>query len=221
MLMLLVEDEYEYQKGIVDEAQDDYLVDRAYNGVDGAYMSQVDDYDLIVVDGSLPDIDGLEVCRKVRSQGVNSPILFMSDKDELEYKLESLEKGANAYITKPIDYKEFFAKAGALVRRRNNYMAGAEVELGRIKVDLKCKRVVVDDEVIPLRRREYDVLEYLVLNRGRAVTREEFLEHIWENGLSVYSNCVEVTIHNLRLKLERPFGLSLVETVRGFGYRIK
>lgn len=221
MRILLIEDDITHMDELKTEVEKQYVVDVAYNGVEGTYLSQVNDYDAIVVDSSLPDMDGLEVCKKTRSAKVDSPILFLADGGRKKYKLDSLDAGADAFLSKPVDKKEFKAKLRALLRRRDTKFVSNLVKVGVLEINFKNRVVRANGKKLDLRRREYDILEYLVVNQGRVVSKEEILEHVWHGGLNVFSNTVEVHIKNLRDKLEKPFGEKLIHTVRGFGYKVK
>lgn len=221
MRILLIEDEEKYLKELVPEVEKEYVVDVAYSGENGTFLSEVNEYDAIIVDSTLPDMSGLQVCKTSRSLSISAPILYLGDKSLCdEEKLESLRSGADAYVSKPINYEELKVKLGVLLRRRGDKYFHSVVCLGKLKIDMNARSIFVDGKRVDLRRMEYDVLEYLVLNIGRVVSKEELLEHVWKKGLYVFSNTVEVHIRNLRERLEKPYGLEIIKTVRGFGYRI-
>ena len=220
MRILLIEDGDEYAENLISDMSDRYIIDVAYSGVEGTYLSQVNDYDAILVDSTLPDMDGVDVCREARSADVNAPILFVTDNDNLDYMLSSLDSGADAYISKPINSLELNSKLRALIRRTSNLIAKDRIELGGVCVNLKARQVEVYSEPIPLRRKEYDLLEYLAMHKDRAVSKEELLEHIWDEGINIFSNTVEVHIKHLRDKIEKPLGSRVIHTVRGFGYKL-
>ena len=216
----MIEDNLDSVKDALAEAEKSYIVDVAYNGVEGTYLSQVNDYDAIVVDYVLPDMDGIEVCRVTRSANVETPILFLSSKEDKNVKISSLDAGADSFVVKPLDPSEFLAELRALIRRKTNGISDGCIKYGKIFLDAKNREVRIDDKPVSLRRKEYDILEYLVFNKGKVVSKEELLEHVWRDGVYILSNTVEVHVKSLRDKLERYAGSRMIKTVPGFGYRL-
>lgn len=220
MRILLVEDDKDMLDDVLTEVEKDYVVDVAYSGVEGTYLSQINDYDVMVVDAALPDMDGVEICRLTRSANIRTPIILLHDSCEISSKVMSLDAGADVNLQKPINILEIKAQVRALTRRNNSISGGCVLKIGKLEVDCRQKQVLVKGKVIHLRRKEFDLLEYLVINRKRVVSKEEILEHVWEKGIYVFSNTVEVHIKSLRDKFEKLVGKKIIRTIRGFGYRI-
>ncbi|MFZ2663848.1 MAG: response regulator transcription factor [Patescibacteria group bacterium] len=220
MRLLLIEDDKNLLKDVIDEAEKNYIVDVVSSGSDGAYLSQVNDYDVMVVDSNLPDIDGVEVCKMTRDADVNTPILLLSEDSESSHRVKSLDAGADVTFPKPVNVDEFMAQLRALSRRNGMLSHSSVIKVGKVEVDFKKKQAYVNKKPILLRRKEFDLLEYLLLNKGRVVSKEEILEHVWDQGIYVFSNTVEVHIKSLRGRLSRFAGKKFIKTVRGFGYKI-
>ncbi len=222
MRILLVQDDLDYLSDHIAEIEKEYIVDVAYTASDGCYMSEVNDYDVIVVDGCLPNDEGTNLCKNIRDANISSPILYLADQENSNKRVDYFHNGANACIKKSTTTKELSAQIKALARLRHKYSGSNSIKLseGNLSVDLNLQTVMHYDKEIPLRRKEFGILEYLLLNKGRVVSKEELLDHIWEDGILVKSNSLEVHVRNLRLKLEKPFSLKLINTVRGFGYKI-
>lgn len=220
MRILLVEDDKELLEDVLTEIEKDYVVDVAYSGVEGTYLSQINDYDVMVVDAALPDMDGVEICRVTRGADIKTPIILLHDSCELNSKVMGLDAGADVNLQKPINILEIKAQVRALTRRNNSVVDGCVLKIGKLEVDCRQKQVLVKGKVLRLRRKEFDLLEYLMINRKRVVSKEEILEHVWEKGIYVFSNTVEVHIKSLRGRFLKLVGKKLIRTVRGFGYRI-
>jgi two-component system OmpR family response regulator len=220
MRILLVEDDKELLDDVLTEVEKDYVVDVAYSGVEGTYLSQINDYDVMVFDAELPDMDGVEICRVTRSANIKTPIILLHDSCELSNKVMSLDAGADVNLQKPINIPEVKAQVRALTRRNSSNSGSCILKVGKLEVDCRQKLVLVKGRIVHLRRKEFDLLEYLVINRKRIVPKEEILEHVWEKGIYIFSNTVEVHIKSLRERFRRLAGKNIIRTVRGFGYRI-
>jgi DNA-binding response OmpR family regulator len=210
----------DYINSYIAEIQKDYIVDVAYTANDGAYRAEVNDYDVIVIDSCLPDEDSYRLCREVRDANISSPILLLSENQNHITRTQSLKDGANVCLAKQSPPSEVSAQIKALTRLRHSYASRNKITVSCLTVDFSLQEVSGPNGKIPLRKKEFNILEYLLLNRGRTVTKEELLDHIWEEGILVQSNSLEVHIRNLRLKLEVPFGQIIIKTLRGFGYKI-
>ncbi len=221
MRLLLVDDDKENVNDIVNNFNKSYILDVAYSGVEGAYLSQVNEYDAILIDETLPDMDGAEVCRTTRSANVESPILLLLEHDkDVSYKVKSLDSGADSYISKPLDKEELSANIRALIRRKGSEIKNNYASSGPILIDLKLRQAYLENELLYLRRKEYDILQHLVVNKGKIVSKESLLEHIWEQGIYSISNTLEVHIRSLRKRLYEKYSREIIKTVRGFGYTI-
>ncbi|MFC1624822.1 response regulator transcription factor [Patescibacteria group bacterium] len=220
MRILMVEYDKKFLNDLLVEVEKDYIVDVAGSGVEGAYLSQINDYDVMIVGHNLPDMDGSEVCRLTRTAEINTPILYISEGGEEKTKVECLDAGADVHLLKSMGKDSFKAQVRALARRKNLFNGGSILKIGNLRMNLKDKEVFIGKKILELRRKEFDLLEYLLLNAGRAVSKEEILEHVWQNGIYVFSNTVEVHIRNLRTKIEE-YNIDPIKTVRGFGYKIE
>jgi len=223
MRILIVEDNHKIANSIKKGLeQESFAVDVAYTGIDGFDLASVEDYDLIILDLMLPEMDGMEVCRNLREEGNHTPILMLTAKTELENKVGGLNCGADDYLTKPFAFTELLARIRALLRRPQNMLPN-ELSCGNLKIDTQRFTVTRNGADVDLSRREFALLEYLMRNKGRVVTKDKIIEHVWDYDADILPNTVEVYIGYLRNKLEKPFPKSpkLIKTVRGFGYRLE
>ena len=199
-----------------------YLLDIAHNGEQGTYLSQVNDYAAIVVESDLPDMENTDICRATREEDEEVPIVVLLEEDDLEEKLETLDCGADAVLTKPVEPRELTAYLRNLIKRNNgNGCAGSNTLMADdLCLDSAKKEVFRGDRKIILTKKEYGILECLMLNKGRVVSQEKILEQVWEMGIETYSNTLTVHIKSLRDKVDKPFEKKLIKTVYGFGYKI-
>ena len=219
--MLVVEDEPKMaallKRGLEREA---YAVDVATNGDDALWAAGEIDYDAIVLDAMIPEPDGFEVCRRLREGGRWSPVLFLTARDAIDDRVRGLDSGADDYLTKPFSFDELLARLRSLTRRQPVERA-PELRVGSLVLDPARRQVWRGDTLVPLSPKEFAVLEYLMRNVGRVVTRRDILDHSWDWAYEGRSNVVDVYIRYLRDKIDRPFGCDDIETVPGFGYRLK
>lgn len=199
-----------------------YLLDVAHNGEEGTYLSMVNDYAAIVVESDLPDMENTEVCKVTREEDEEVPIVVLLEQDILEQKLDSLDCGADAVLTKPIEPRELNAYLKNLIKRRcGNGVNGSNIlSVHDLNLDLGSKEVFRSGKRIVLTKKEYGILECLMLCRGRVVSKEKLLEQVWDMGFETFSNTLEVHIKSLRDKADRPFEEKLIKTVYGFGYKM-
>ena len=221
MKILIVEDDSEtlsfIKRGF---EQDGNLVDAATNGEDGLLMATTSDYDVIILDRMLPRIDGLSVVRTLRANDNNTPILILSAMSEVDQRVEGLEAGCDDYLVKPFAYSELKARTIILSRRKDNRITSNELVVGKLKLDQRKRQVFLDGTEIILKPREFKLLEYLMLHSGQVVTRTMLLEHVWDYHFDPQTNIIDVHISRLRTKIDRSQANSMIETVRGAGYRI-
>mgnify|MGYP001444422536 FL=1 len=221
MKILIVEDDSEtlsfIKRGF---EQDGNLVDAATNGEDGLLMATTSDYDVIILDRMLPRIDGLSVVRTLRANDNNTPILILSAMSEVDQRVEGLEAGCDDYLVKPFAYSELKARTIILSRRKDNRITSNELVVGKLKLDQRKRQVFLDGTEIILKPREFKLLEYLMLHSGQVVTRTMLLEHVWDYHFDPQTNIIDVHISRLRTKIDRSQASSMIETVRGAGYRI-
>jgi two-component system OmpR family response regulator len=221
MRALVVEDESKMasllRRGLHEEG---YAVDVAATGEDGAWLGSENDYDVILLDVMLPDIDGPEVCRRLRTAGRRSPILMLTARDGVQDRVAGLDAGADDYLTKPFSFDELFARIRALLRRGPSERPTV-LSAGDLVLDPATRRVSRGRAKIDLTPKEFALLELLLRHPGEALSRTRILEHVWDFAYEGDSNVVDVYIRYVREKVDRPFGKRSIETVRGVGYRLK
>jgi two-component system, OmpR family, response regulator len=222
MKLLVVEDEHRIANSIKKGLeQEHYAVDVAYTGTDGFDLASSEDYDLIILDLMLPDMDGLEICRKLRQNQNHTPVLILTAKSQIQDKVTGLDSGADDYLSKPFSFEELLARIRALARRPKKSL-DVVLTLDGLELDTVSYRVTRNGRPILLSSKEYSLLEFLLRHAHKILSKEQIIAHIWDYDADVLPNTVEVYIRNLRQKIDQPFeSLSpLIHTVRGFGYRI-
>jgi DNA-binding response OmpR family regulator len=221
MRLLLVDSDKDNINSFREEIERDYVVDVAYSGQEGVYLAQTNDYDVIVLDTPISDIPDEEVCKNSRIANAAAPIIVLAkEPTALARRIPCLDSGADVFLAKPVASTELCAQVRALLRRSKDIASGNIITKGPIEIDLKRRAVRVHGVSKNLRRKEYDLLVYMLLNQGRVVSKEEILEHVWYESIYVLSNTVEVHVRNLRKKLEDATGPEIIKTVRGFGYEV-
>ncbi len=221
MRALVVEDYAPVRKAVAQGlAEAAFAVDAADNGRDGLWYAESNDYDVVILDLMIPEIDGLTLLRRMRQSGSSTPVLLLTAKDGVEDRVLGLDEGADDYLVKPFAFQELLARVRALVRRRYD-RASAIVSIGNLAIDTAKKDVTRGGERIELTKREYSLLLYLALRAGQNVSRTEIWENVYEFNSDAHSNVVDVYIRYLRKKLERPCWPTLLHTRRGFGYRLE
>jgi two-component system OmpR family response regulator len=221
MRVLVVEDEVKMagllKRGLEEEG---YAVDTAGDGEQAVWLATENPYDLLVLDVMLPDLDGFEVCRRLREAGRWSPVLMLTARDGVADRVAGLDAGADDYLTKPFSFAELLARLRALVRRGAPERPPV-LRVGDLTVDPAGRRVARGDEPIELTAKEFALLEYLVRHPGEVLSRTRLIEHVWDFAYDGDSNVVDVYVRYLREKIDRPFGKDSIETVRGAGYRLR
>ena len=221
MRALVVEDEVKMaaliRRGLVDEG---YAADVARTGEEALWMARATPYDAIVLDVMLPGRNGLEVCRSLRESGVWSPILMLTARDGVEDKVSGLDSGADDYLSKPFSFAELLARLRALTRRGPSERP-AVLEVGSLRLDPATRQAWRGEVEVDLSPKEFALLETFMRNPGDVLTRLDLLEHAWDYGYEIRSNVVDVYVRYLRAKIDRPFGVDSIETVRGVGYRLR
>lgn len=222
MRILIVEDEhkiaYAIKKGL---EQENYAVDVCFNGSDGLDMAETEEYDLLILDLMLPEMDGLTITKTLRERKNHTPILILTAKGELGEKVEGLDSGADDYLTKPFSFEELLARMRALSRRPksalNTRLIASDLLLDTINFEVKR-----NGKSIQLSSREFALLEYLMRNAGKIVSKDKIINHVWNYDSDILPNTVEVYIKYLRNKIDKPFPnkKDLIQTVRGFGYKL-
>ncbi len=222
MRVLLVEDDSSMAKSIeLMLKSEGYVTDTTDLGEDGLDLGKIYDYDIIILDLMLPDIDGYEVLKRFRAAKVETPILILSGLDELDNKIKGLGFGADDYLTKPFDKRELVARIQAIVRRSKGH-AKSEIVIGRVKVNLDARIVEVDGIPLHLTGKEYSIIELLALRQGSTLTKEMFLNHLYGGMDEPEVKIIDVFICKLRKKIEKATdGESYIETVWGRGYVLR
>jgi heavy metal response regulator len=221
MRILVVDDEHKisaYAKRGLEERG--YAVDAAYNGVDALDWAVAAPYDLIILDIMLPKLDGLSVCEELRKRGDATPILMLTARDAIDDRVAGLDAGADDYLVKPFAMKELLARVRALTRRLADAPKSPVIKVADLELDTLTHYVKRGDKSIKLTAKEYAVLECLMREPERVLTRTMIAEHVWNYDVFNQSNVVDVYIRNLRRKIDDDFDLKLIHTVRGAGYRI-
>lgn len=220
MKLLIIEDDKDVADFIKTGLQSEsHVVDIATNGHDGSYIARVNNYDVIILDYSLPQKNGLVVCDEIRSAGKSTPILFLSVTSDLASKIHALEKGADDYMTKPFSFEELHARIRALLRRPHK-INGSVLIVGDVKLDTERQLVLRNEATMYLTRKEYTLLEYLMRNQGTIVSRGMIMEHVWNADSDPFSNTIESHILNLRKKLNTGKREDIIKNVPGRGYTI-
>ncbi len=221
MRILIVEDDEKIANAIKRGLeQESYAVDVEYDGRDGQDSALALPYDLIILDRMLPGMDGLEICHAMRKEGKETPVLMLTAKDKISDRVEGLNSGADDYLIKPFAFDELLARVKALLRRPQE-QTGTILVVGDLTLDTITKRVTRDSRDIMLTPKEYSLLEYLMRNPERILTKDQIIEHVWDFDADILPNTVEVYVGYLRNKVDKPYkGPSLVKTIRGFGYKI-
>ncbi len=218
--MLVVEDEVALAEGIARGlTSEGFKVEVAHDGVDGYEKARTGSFDLIVLDIMLPGMNGYKVCRTLREEEIWTPILMLTAKDGEYDEAEALDTGADDFLSKPFSFVVLVARLRALARRRSDHNL-APLELDDLVLDVVARTCRRGDTPIQLSPREFALLEALLRNRGEVVSKQELLERVWGADFDGDPNVVEVYVGYLRRKIDRPFGRSDLETVRGEGYRI-
>jgi two-component system, OmpR family, response regulator len=221
MRVLVVEDDVKMagliRRGLREEG---LAADVAIKGEDALWMAAATDYDAVVLDVMLPGIDGFETCRRLRHESMWAPILILTARDTVEDRVAGLDGGADDYLTKPFSFAELLARLRALVRR-GPVESPAILEVGSLRLDPATHQVWRGDTEISLSPKEFSMLEAFMRRPAEVLSRYALLEHVWDYEYENRSNVVDVYVRYLREKVDRPFGLKSIETVRGVGYRLR
>ncbi len=222
MRILVVEDEHKIaaslKKGL---EQENYSVDVSYDGIEGYDLASSEEYDAILLDLMLPGMDGVSICKKLRENKLNTPILMLTARSELEDKVNGLNFGADDYITKPFSFEELLARLRAVLRRPKvsepQILTCGDLELDPQRFEVRRNNIKID-----LSKKEFALMEYLIKNKNKIVTKEQIISHVWDYDSDILPNTVEQHIRYVRNKIDVPFknSVPLIHTVRGFGYKL-
>lgn len=220
MRILIVEDEHRLsniiKKGLV---EDGFAVDQAFDGEEGLYLAESEQYDLIILDIMLPKIDGLELCKQLRKKNIKTPVMMVTAKSTTEDKVAGLDSGADDYITKPFSFIEFRSRIHALIRRSHQEVSPV-LRVDNLEVDpLKhlVKRGAVNISLTP---KEFAILEFLIRHKGEVVSRTMIVEHVWDYNFDGMSNVVDVFVVSLRKKVDGGYKKKIIQTIHGVGYKV-
>jgi len=220
MKTLIVEDDKKLssflKKGLREEQ---FAVDVCRNGTDAVHMVTVNNYDVIILDIMLPGKDGIEVCKELRKNSITTPVIMLTAKDTVEDKINGLSEGADDYLTKPFSFAELLARIKALLRRSQDYKEKT-LRVSDLELNPWNRTVSRQGQEISLTGKEYALLEYLMRNKGRVVSQSMIIEHVWDMNYEGLSNVVNVYINHLRNKIDKDFKQKLIQTIRGYGYKI-
>lgn len=223
MRVLIVEDNQKIANSIKKGLeQESFAVDIALNGIKGFDLAATEDYDIIILDLMLPDMDGMEVCRKLRrEEKISTPILMLTAKNQLEDRVGGLNTGADDYLAKPFAFEELIARIRALARRPKKTLNNT-LKTADLKLDSSNQQVSRGGKTISLSKKEFSLLEYLLRNKNKIVSKQTLINHVWDYNADILPNTVEVYIGYLRNKIEKPFKNKpkLIKTIKGFGYKI-
>lgn len=218
MKILVVEDEPTLNKIIAKRLKiEAYSVDCAFNGKEALDYLDAAEYDLLIVDIMMPEMDGLTLVKKLRDGGSRVPVLFLTALDSTQDKVTGLDSGGDDYLVKPFEFDELLARIRSLLRRSN----AQQTARTRLTLDTRTHQVTRGGQEIALTPKEFSVLDYLLRNQGTVLSREQILEHAWDFSYEGYSNMVDVYIKTLRKKIDKDFEPKLLHTVRGTGYVLK
>ncbi len=221
MRILVVEDQHRIAQAIKEGLiQESYAVDVCYDGEEGLRTALADEYDLLILDVMLPGMDGYEICRLVRESGSHVRVLMLTAKDQDRDIIKGLDNGADDYLAKPFSFEVLLARVRALLRRPHEAL-GETLVAGDLELDTIGRTVSRQGKTVMLSAKEYAILEYLLRNQGKVLSKNNIMTHVWDFDADILPNNVEVFITYLRAKIDKPFSSPpLIQTVRGFGYKI-
>jgi len=222
MRILVIEDDLKIaefiQKGLKTSG---FAVDHAETGTIGLGLALEESYDTMIVDIMLPEMDGICLIRRIRQENINTPVIILSAKDRVADRVNGLQAGADDYLTKPFAFSELLARIQALIRRAGNITDPVRLSYADLSIDIVKRQVRRGDKVIELQPLEFSLLEYLLRNKERVVSRTMIMEHVWDYNFDPMTNVVEARICRLRDKIDKGFDPKLIHTVRGAGYVLK
>ena len=223
MRILIIEDEHKIDRAIKEGLEEEsYAADICFDGQEGLNAARYEEYDLIILDRMLPGgIDGAEICETLRKEGNHVPILILTARDQVRDRVAGLNAGADDYLVKPFSFEELLARIKALLRRPHENI-GDVLEAGDLRMDTASHHVSRAGKTISLSTKEYALLEYLLRNKNKVLSKHNIITHVWDFDADILPNTVEVFVAYLRSKIDKPFDTpALLQTVRGFGYKIE
>ena len=222
MRILVVEDDDKISYFITSGLkQAGFAVDQAQDGDEGLHLALTEPYDVAVIDIMLPRLDGLSLIEQMRHKGIATPVIILSAKRSVEDRIRGLETGSDDYLTKPFSFSELLARIQALIRRHTRSPNAASLSVGDLSLDILTREVSRGGTKIELQPKEFSLLEYLMRNTGRVVSKTMILEHVWDYNFDPQTNVVDVMVWRLRNKVDRDFEKKMIHTIRGVGYVLK
>jgi DNA-binding response OmpR family regulator len=222
MRMLLVEDDQDIASFIRSGFKEaGFTVDVAFNGMDGLHMGTSEPYDIAIIDLMLPDMDGLNIIAKLRTEEISTPVLILSAKRNVDDRIKGLQKGGDDYLTKPFVFAELLARVQALLRRSHATAESTQLACGELSMDLLKREPYRGDQKLDLQPREFALLELLLRNKEQVVSKTMILSHIWGYHFDPQTNVVDVLVSRLRSKVDKDFTTKYIHTIRGVGYVLK
>jgi two-component system, OmpR family, response regulator len=222
MRILLVEDDVKIASFVTKGLkQAGYAVDHATDGEEGLHLALTEPYDAAIIDIMLPKLDGLSIIERMRSEKVNTPVIILSARRSVDDRVKGLQTGGDDYLTKPFSFSELLARVQGLIRRASRGTDSVRLNVGDLSVDLVTREVRRGEGKVDLQPREFSLLEYLMRNAGRVVSKTMILEHVWDYSFDPQTNVVDVLVSRLRNKVDRDYEKKLIHTIRGVGYVLK
>jgi len=219
MRVLVVEDDRKIAAFVAEGLkQAGYAVDVANDGNEGYLLATTTEYDAAILDLMLPLLDGLSLIERLRAKGITTPVLILSAKRTVDDRVTGLRAGGDDYMTKPFSFSEVLARVEALIRRATRQSEPTSLSAGELTLDLLRREAKRGDQALPLQPKEFALLEYMMRNRGRIVSKTSILEHVYDYSFDPQTNVVDVLMHRLRTKIDKGFEPKLIKTVRGAGY---
>lgn len=221
MRILLVEDEIKLASAIKRALElQSYAVDIVHDGTAGFDLALGEDFDLIILDVMLPGFNGIEICKKIRESGKHTPIILLTAKGQVTDKVTGLDVGADDYMVKPFSFEELFARIRAL-SRRPKHKTDSVLTVNDITLDPIAFRVTRKNKIIDISTKEFALLEYLMRNKNKVLSRDQIITHVWSYESNILPNTIEVHVKHLRDKIDAPFHSHIIQTIRGRGYTIR
>lgn len=221
MKLLLIEDDKESAKYLAKGLREQgYVIDHCDNGKDGLFLAASEKYDAMIIDRMVPEVDGITIIQTLRAAGNETPMIILTALDKVEERVRGLKSGADDYLAKPYSFTELLARLEAITRRKAGEKAVTKLTCGELEMDLLTRSVIRSGKVIELQAREFALLEYMMRNCGTVVTRTMLLEHVWDYNFDPQTNVIDVHISRLRQKIDKGFEKTMIQTLRGAGYKL-
>ncbi len=222
MRILVVEDDKKIASFVLKGLkQNGFAVDHAANGEDGLHLATSTPFDAAVIDIMLPKLDGLSLVQELRARKINIPVIILSARATVDDRIKGLQSGGDDYLVKPFAFSELLARVQALIRRSTNAAEPTSLSIGDLTMNLVTREVTRAQKKIELQTREFGLLEYLLRNANRVVSKAQILEHVWDYSFDPQTNVVDVVVCRLRNKVDRDYDTKLIHTLRGVGYALK